>query len=51
MSKNASQKSLGSPKKSVSPSKDGGKSVAGASALNASPSQKSVGKVDVTKSQ
>lgn len=50
LNKNSSQKSLGSPQKSVSPSKDGAKSNAGA-ALNASPSQKSVGKVDVTKSQ
>lgn len=47
LNKNPSNKSIGSPKKSVSPSKDGGKS----SGLNASPSQKSIGKVDVTKSQ
>lgn len=50
LNKNSSQKSLASPQKSVSPSKDGAKSNAGA-ALNASASQKSIGKVDVTKSQ
>jgi hypothetical protein len=49
LNKNSSQKSLASPQKSVSPSKDGAKSNAGA-ALNASASQKSIGKVDVTKS-
>jgi hypothetical protein len=50
LNKNASQKSIRSPQKSVSPSKDGAKSNAGASALNANASQKSIGKVDVTKS-
>ena len=51
LKKDPSNKSLGSPKKSVSPSKDGAKSNAGVSALNANASQKSLGKVDVTKSQ
>lgn len=47
LNKNSSQKSIKSPQKSVSPSKDGAKS----NALNANASQKSLGKVDVTKSQ
>jgi hypothetical protein len=46
LNKNSSQKSIKSPQKSVSPSKDGAKS----NALNANASQKSLGKVDVTKS-